>query len=116
MASRKVLPALWRTRHLPREEPQAATIPVSRLQELFQRQDGHGNGREQTFSYRKWAIAIYLITTSLKSVSSMKLSRDLEITQKTAWFMAHRIRHGFIFENEGKLGGTVEADEMYVAD
>ena len=38
------------------------------------------------------AIAIYMVTTNLKSVSSMKLHRDLDITQKTAWFMLHRIR------------------------
>ena len=39
-----------------------------------------------------WAIAIYLCLTSLKSVSSMKLHRDLEITQKSAWHLAHRLR------------------------
>ncbi len=43
-------------------------------------------------SYRKWAIAFYLFATNLKGVSSMKLHRDLGITQKSAWFMAHRIR------------------------
>jgi len=36
-------------------------------------------------SYRKWVIAVYLVTTSLKGVSSMKLHRDLDVTQKTAW-------------------------------
>ena len=41
---------------------------------------------------RKWAIAIYLELTSLKSISSMKLHRDLGISQKSAWFMLHRIR------------------------
>ena len=41
---------------------------------------------------RKWAIAIYLVTTNLKGVSSMKLHRDLEIAQKNAWHMLHRIR------------------------
>ena len=40
----------------------------------------------------KWAIAFYLFNTSLKGVSSMKLHRDLGITQKNAWHMAHRIR------------------------
>ena len=38
--------------------------------------------------YQKWAIAIYLALTSLKSISSMKLHRDLEISQKSAWHMA----------------------------
>ena len=41
---------------------------------------------------RKWAIAIYLVTTNLKGVSSMKLHRDLDIAQKNAWHMLHRIR------------------------
>ena len=41
---------------------------------------------------RKWAIAIYLCLTSLKSVSSMKLSRDIGVKRSTAWFMLHRIR------------------------
>ena len=42
--------------------------------------------------YQKWALAIYLLTTGLKGVSSMKLHRGLGITQKTAWHLAHRIR------------------------
>ncbi len=42
--------------------------------------------------YQKWAIAIYLLTTNLKGVSTMKLHRDLAITQKSAWHLAHRLR------------------------
>ena len=62
---------------------------------------------------KKWAFAIYLCTTNLKGVSSLKLHRDLNITQKSAWFMSHRIRAaldsgGFLFE------GPVEADETFV--
>ena len=45
--------------------------------------------------YRKWAIAIYQITTSLKGVSSMKLHRDLNVTQKTAWHLLHRIHEAY---------------------
>ena len=41
---------------------------------------------------RKWAVAIYLEMTSLKGISSMKLHRELKVTQRTAWFMLHRIR------------------------
>ena len=63
--------------------------------------------------YQKWAIAIYLMNTGLKGVSSMKLHRDLGITQKSAWHMLHRIRKSWetsndIFTNE------VEVDETYV--
>ena len=42
--------------------------------------------------YRKWVVAIYLHLSNLKGVSSVKLARDLKVTQKTAWFMLHRIR------------------------
>ena len=63
--------------------------------------------------YQKWAIAIYLALTSLKSVSSMKLHRDLTITQKSAWHLSHRIRVAFE-SGKGVFGGPVEADETYV--
>ncbi len=65
--------------------------------------------------YQIWAIAIYLMTTSLKGVSSMKLHRDLEITQKSAWHLAHRLRKAL--ENDGvdlPFNGPVEADETYM--
>ena len=42
-----------------------------------------------------WAIAFYLMSTNLKGVSSMKLHRDLEITQKSAWHLAHRVRETY---------------------
>ena len=64
---------------------------------------------------RKWAIAIYLCLTSLKSVSSMKLHRDLDVSQKTAWFMLHRIREAWAAEaGDGTFAGPVEADETFV--
>ena len=46
-------------------------------------------------SYQKWAIAIYLHLSSLKGVSSLKLHRDLGMTQRSAWFLAHRIREAW---------------------
>lgn len=63
---------------------------------------------------RKWAFAIYLEITSLKGVSSMKLHRDIGVTQKTAWFMLHRIREAWAVETADLLTGPVEADETYV--
>ena len=63
---------------------------------------------------RKWAYAIYLEITSLKGVSSMKLHRDLGVTQKTAWFMLHRIREAFVREAVMSFAGPVEVDETYV--
>ncbi len=62
---------------------------------------------------RKWAISIYLCLTSLKSVSSMKLHRDLRISQKAAWFMLHRIREAWGSEGGNTFGGPVEVDETY---
>ena len=47
---------------------------------------------ESRLPLRKWAIAIYMHLTNLKGVSSMKLHRDIGVTQKTAWFMLQRIR------------------------
>ena len=61
----------------------------------------------------KWATAAYLMTTGLKGVSSMKLHRDLGVSQKTAWHLAHRIRKAW--ESDGGLfSGPVEVDETYV--
>ena len=62
---------------------------------------------------RKWAIAIYLCLTSLKSVSSMKLQRDIGVSQPTAWFMLHRIREAWASESDGPFDGPVEVDETY---
>ena len=63
---------------------------------------------------RKWAFAIYLEVTSLKGVSSMKLHRDIGVTQKTAWFMLHRLREAWACEDEEPFSGPVEVDETYM--
>lgn len=63
----------------------------------------------------KWVYAIYLDTTSLKGVSSMKLHRDLHITQKTAWHMLQRIREAFAAQGpQVQFAGPVEVDETYI--
>ena len=64
--------------------------------------------------YREWAIAIYLMSTSLKGVSSMKLHRDLAVTQKTAWYLAHRLRESWKVDGSGMFDGPVEIDETYM--
>ena len=63
--------------------------------------------------YQTWLFAIYLELTSLKGVSSMKLHRDLGITQKTAWHLAHRIRESWE-DHTGPFVGPVEFDETFV--
>ena len=64
--------------------------------------------------YQDWVIAIFLLTTSLKGVSSMKLHRDLGITQKSAWHLAHRLRAAWTEAEAATFGGPVEADETYM--
>ena len=63
--------------------------------------------------YQVWLLAIYLLTTGIKGTSSMKLHRDLGITQKTAWHLAHRIR-AMWQAGDFLLPGPVEADETYI--
>ena len=63
--------------------------------------------------YQDWLVAAFLVMTSLKSVSSMKLHRDLGITQKSAWFLAQRLRAA-LSEGAMLFSGPVEVDETYV--
>lgn len=63
---------------------------------------------------RVWFAAMYLISTSKKGVSSLQLAEQLGITQKTAWFVLHRIREMLKDNSAEKLSGTVQADETYV--
>ena len=67
-------------------------------------------------SLRKWGFAIYLETTSLKGVSSMKRHRDIKVTQKTAWFMLHRLREVWAKDKSDgdQFSGPVEVDETYM--
>lgn len=63
----------------------------------------------------KWFMAIQLMCSSKKGMSAHQLHRMLAITYKSAWFMAHRIRHAMKQTPFGdKLGGIVEADETYI--
>lgn len=61
-----------------------------------------------------WFAAIYLATAHKKGISSLQLSRDLGITQKTAWFMLHRIREMLRAKESKLLSGEVQADETFV--
>ena len=55
------------------------------------------------------------MTTSLKGVASMKLARDLGVTQRTAWMLSHKIREGWLEATDGKkLSGVLEVDETYI--
>lgn len=61
-----------------------------------------------------WFLAIYLVTGHKKGISSLQLGRDLNVTQKTAWFMLQRIRNCFGIENGSDLNNEVEIDETFV--
>src|ERR1039458_5540562 len=63
----------------------------------------------------KWLPAVWLLHNSKNGVSSCEIARALGVTQKTAWFMLHRIR--LAQQNKrsgGKLGGEVEVDETFI--
>ena len=64
--------------------------------------------------YQDWLYALYCVSTNLKSVSSMKMHRDLEITQKSAWFLLHRARHVWNTDPEERFEGPVEVDETWI--
>lgn len=64
---------------------------------------------------QKWFLAIYLITAHKKGISSLQLSKDINVTQKTAWFMLGRIRQAIATKTFNKpLKNIVEADETYI--
>ena len=100
------------TRDVPRKRPMPYWC--SDCRSYFSVRTGTAIARSNV-PLRKWAITIYLCLTSLKSVSSMKLHRDLGVTQKTAWFMLHRIREAWadVAVLDG-FDGPVEADETYM--
>ncbi len=64
--------------------------------------------------YRDWLFAIYQVATNLKGVSSMKLRRNIKVSQKSAWHMAHRIRKALSTGSGNLFAGPVEIDETYV--
>jgi transposase-like protein len=64
---------------------------------------------------RKWLAAIWLITSHRKGIASTQLARDIKVTQKTAWFMLHRLRHAARTRSFNRpLRGIIEADETFV--
>lgn len=70
---------------------------------------------DSALSLQKWFMAVYILTAHKKGISSLQLSSDINVTQKTAWFMLHRIR--LIAKTKSfnePLDGTIEADETYI--
>ena len=63
----------------------------------------------------KWLMAVYIVTAHKKGISSYQLAKDIGVTQKTAWFMNHRIREVLKPTKDEILQGLVEVDETYLA-
>ncbi len=64
-------------------------------------------------SLRKWVVTVYMVATNPKGVSSLRIARELGMTQKTAWFLLHRIRE-FFGSDAIVFTGPVEVDETYI--
>ena len=61
--------------------------------------------------YRVWAVSVYLLDTELKGKAAMKFHRDFSVTQKTAWYLAHRLRAAWSYSEDVIFEGPVEVDE-----
>lgn len=70
--------------------------------------------KNSNLKLRKWFAAIWLFTSHKGGLSSMQLQRELNVTQKTTWFILQRLRECSKFENNHTLSGEVEIDETYV--
>ena len=68
---------------------------------------------DSKLDYQQWALAMYLLQHSKKGISSVSLAAALGVTQKSAWYLAHRLRVAW-HEAPAPLAGTVEADETYI--
>ena len=97
-----------------REVPNAKPMPYwcSDCRSYFSVRTGTPMARSNV-PLRKWAIAIYLCLTSLKSVASKKLARDIGVNKNTAWFMMMRIREAWAADGDDPFDGPVEVDETY---
>src|SRR5260370_23724496 len=72
---------------------------------------------DSPISLDKWLVAVWMITNCKNGISSYEVARDLGITQKSAWFMLHRIRLAMqnqSFVKMGGKGGEVEVDETFI--
>ena len=64
----------------------------------------------------KWMFATWLVCNCKNGVSSCEVARHLEVTQKTAWFMDHRIRYAMQSGSFNKFSGQIECDETFIGD
>src|ERR1700722_1032392 len=69
---------------------------------------------ESRLPLRKWFLATYLLTSHKKGVSSIQMAKHLQITQKSSWFLLHRIRQAMLETGGDLFNGVVEVDETYI--
>lgn len=69
---------------------------------------------DSPIGFDKWLPAMWLLSANRNGISSCELARGIAVTQKTAWFMLHRLRHAMQTESFDKFSGEVEADEAYI--
>src|SRR3990167_9509910 len=69
---------------------------------------------DSAIGLNKWLVAMWLICNAKNGISSYELARSIGVTQKSAWFMLHRIRLAMQGQDGGKLGGDVEIDETFI--
>ncbi len=69
--------------------------------------------QDTKLDYQTWVMAIYILNVGIKGASSMKIHRDLDLTQKTAWYLAHRIRESWNVDLT-QFMGPIEVDETYI--
>lgn len=70
---------------------------------------------ESRLPLQKWLMAIYMMTTARKGIPSTQMAKELGVTQKTAWFLAQRIRETWMGgQGAGGMGNTVQVDETFV--
>ena len=69
---------------------------------------------DSPIGFDRWLPALWMLTSCRNGVSSYEISRALKVTQKTAWFMLHRLRAALKLESFDRLMGEVETDETYI--
>ena len=69
---------------------------------------------ESRLPLQKWLLAIFMMTSALKGIPSTQMARELGITQKSAWFLAQRIRETWMVVSEDDMGPNLQVDETFI--
>lgn len=69
---------------------------------------------ESRLPLQKWLLAIFMMTSARKGIPSTQMARELGITQKSAWFLAQRIRETWLKDRDGDMGNHTQVDETYM--